>query len=575
MSRRKRKSGAAPNYQLGRACLYSRVSGASDAREASLETQEQRIMERLLELGYEVGSEDIFRDKFTGKETIRRAALNKMREAVREGRYRAVGVYKLDRLSRNMGQTFVLLAEMDELEVRPISVMEPDIDNSPTGKLYRMMGGYMAEMELASLEDRFGRGREFIQQRGLPLGAGLPPYGMFFQKKDRVYVLDEDDDDHEGTIKWVRTMYRKIADGESAHAVTAYLNDLGVTPPGPWRGLKYQKERPRRGRWWPKTVISIIRNPAYKGWTVEGKWCSAGTTDPGHSLMQAIPEDQWVVYDRDGVITPRVVDDATWAAAQATIARHAMNMSSQGRRVNDYVLKGMVFCRKCGEKMYPRSNQHGNKLYQCANYTLVMQGLRDKSMRCHARRVFAYWLEPLVWDQLRELLVTPGRLEAAISRMLAEVPADDTARDLALAEANLAEQERVREKIYRKWREEESRPDPDEELAAKWEADYRAMKGPIESLRRTVETLRRRAAEAMNPKHVAQQAAERFAAIRERLLLGDDLSDEEKRAALLMARTKVIVESNGRRQSKAGGTGEAHFYLFDEVYQPDRSSAGW
>ena len=56
---------------------------------------------------------DIFRDKFTGKETIRRPGLNAMREAIRSGRYRAVGVYKLDRLSRNMGQMFVLLAEMD------------------------------------------------------------------------------------------------------------------------------------------------------------------------------------------------------------------------------------------------------------------------------------------------------------------------------------------------------------------------------------------------------------------------------------------------------------------------------
>ena len=216
MSRRKRGLGTTPKYQLGRACVYSRISGAGDTREASLETQEQRIMERLRELGYEVGPEDIFRDKFTGKETIRRAALNKMREAVREGKYRAVGVYKLDRLSRNMGQTFVLLAEMDELQVRPISVLEPDIDNSPTGKLYRMMGGYMAEMELATLEDRFGRGREFIHERGLPLGAGLPPYGMFFRKKERTYVLDEDDGDHEGTIKWVQTMYEMVAGGKSA-----------------------------------------------------------------------------------------------------------------------------------------------------------------------------------------------------------------------------------------------------------------------------------------------------------------------------------------------------------------------
>jgi site-specific DNA recombinase len=573
MRRRKLKQGATPTYQLGPACVYSRISGAGDTRGASLETQEQRIIERLRELGYEVGHEDIFRDKFTGKETIRRTALNKMREAIREGKYRAVGVYKLDRLSRNMGQTFILLAEMDELEVRPISVLEPDIDNSPTGKLYRMMGGYMAEMELASLEDRFGRGREFIQQRGLPLGAGHAPYGMFFKKKERVFVLDEDDDDHEGVIKWVRVMYRKMADGESAHAVSAYLNAVGAPSPGKWRGLKLKKGE-LAGRWWPATVIGIVRNPAYKGWTVEGRYYSEGTSDSGHSILQANPEDQWIVLDRNGVITPRVVDEATWAAAQALVWRNAMNRNSQGRRRHAHLLRGMVFCLKCGAKMYPKINQHGNTLYQCGNHVQVATSRRDRSLDCDAKRVFAYWLEPLVWGQLRELLVTPGRLEAAISRMLANAPTDDTARDLSLAEANLAEQERVREKIYRKWREEESRHDPDEELAAKWEADYRGMKGPIESLRRTVETLRRRVAEAANPEKVAQQAAERFAAIRERLLLGDDLSDEEKRDALLMAKTRVLVESNGRRQGKAGGTGEVHFYLFDEGTEPNSASAG-
>ena len=158
--------------------------------------------------------------------------------------------------------------------------------------------------------------------------------------------------------------------------------------------------------------------------------------------------------------------------------------------------------------------------------------------------------------------------------MLADIPTDDSARDLALAEANLAEQQRVRDKIYKKWREEESRAESDEELAAKWEADYRAMKGPIESLKRTVEVLRRRVAEAVDPERVVQQASERFAAIRDRLLRGDDLNEDEKREAMLMAQTRVVVESNGRRQGKAGGTGEVHFYLFDEVYEPDQSSAG-
>jgi Recombinase/Recombinase zinc beta ribbon domain len=388
-----------------------------------------------------------------------------------------------------------------------------------------------------------------------------------------VFVLDEDDDDHEGVIKWVRVMYQKMADGESAHAVTAYLNAVGAPPPGKWRDLKLKKEK-LAGRWWPATVIGIVRNPAYKGWTVESRYYSEGTSDSGHSILHANPEDQWIVLDRTGAITPRVIDEATWGAAQAVVWRNAMNRNSQGRRHRNHLLRGMVFCRKCGAKMYPKINQHGHTLYECANHKRVATWRLDRSRDCDAKRVFGYWLEPLVWGQLWELLVTPGRLEAAISRMFAEAPTDDSARDLSLAEANLSEQERVREKIYRKWREEESRPNPDEELAAKWEADYRGMKGPIESLRRTVETLRRRVAEAANPDRVAQYAAERFTAIRERLLLGNDLNVEEKRDALVMAKTRVIVESNGRRQGKAGGTGEVHFYLFDEGAQPNSASAG-
>jgi DNA invertase Pin-like site-specific DNA recombinase len=562
--KRRRRRGGEPQYEPGRAAVYLRVSNPGDTREASVDTQKAAIMERLREQNYECDDEDVFCDRFTGKETIRRPELNRMRELIRQGVYKAVGVYKLDRLARNMGHSFILLGEMDELNVRPVSVMEPDIDNSPQGKMYRMMGAYMAEAELANLEDRFGRGREHIAARGLPLARGVRSYGLVFLKATRTFALDEDGPDHDGTIKWVRRIFEMAAGGTSAHAIALHLNALGVKPPGLAMGMKYRK-RPHKGLWAPRVVVNIIRNPAYKGWTIENKFYSEGVADGGHSIMKRLPEEEWVIHDKTGRITPRAVDDETWDAANATIDENAHRRNCPGKQVHEYLLRGMIFCARCGEKRYGFTNRHGTVTYRCANHTLVVQKRRPEAVRCTSKHVRAEWIEPLVWDALQDAILTPGAIKAAILKALAEQPPDQTQTDLTIARSNLDEQERIREKIFRKWREEEARPDPDPDLTAKWEADYRAMKRPIESLRRTVGMLELKLEATISPEAMAQQAEAMFDEIRDRLRRGDDIELAAKRRALELARTLVKVEGNGlRAEGRAGGRGEVHFYLFHE-----------
>jgi site-specific DNA recombinase len=568
MVRRRKRRGGATQYELGRAAIYSRVSGPADTREASLETQEAAIARRLRELGYECGDEDIFRDKFTGKETIRRPALNRLREFVRQGVYKAVGVYKLDRLARNMGHSFILLGEMDELNVRPVSVMEPDIDNSAQGKVYRLMGAYMAEAELANFEDRFGRGKEHIQARGLPLSAGRKAYGLIFDKASRTYSLDEDRPDHDGTIKWVRTIFRMAAEGSSGYTIADHLNGLGVRPPGLATGIKYQK-RPHAGQWRSTVVLTIIRNPAYKGWTVENKYYSEGVTDHGNSIMRRVPEQEWLIHDKSGAITPRTVDDETWEAANATIDANAHNRNSAGKKVHDYLLRGMIFCSRCGAKRYGKVNRHGNLTYHCSNHILVIQKERPESMRCGARHVRGRWIEPLVWRELESLLLEPGRAVQAYRESLAGASRDRTEADLKIARANVAEQERIREKLYRRWREEDLRSDPDAELAAKFEADYRAMKAPIDSLRRTVAALEAKLAASLSPEALAQRVEETFAEVIEDIRAGREVTPERKRRLLVLVQTRVTVEGDGKE-----GSGQIDFSLFNTGNQLPGSSAG-
>jgi site-specific DNA recombinase len=563
MAGRRRARSGQPQYELGRAAVYSRVSNPGDTREASLETQEAAITARLREQGYEVEDHDVFRDKFTGKETIRRPQLNRLRELVRQGVYKAVGVYKLDRLARNMGHSFILLGEMDELKVRPLSVLEPDIDNSPQGKMYRMMGSYMAEAELATLEDRFGRGRDHIEARGLPLGRGGRAYGLNFDKKTRTYSHDEDEPDREGTARWARSIFAMAGEGHSGHAIAERLNSLGVLPPGLARGFKYTK-RDHVGRWSARVVVNIIRNPIYKGWVCENKYFSKGVTDAGHSIMTRVPEEEWVIHDKTGRIAPPLVDEATWEAANRTIDENARNLNSAAKKVHDHLLRGMIYCSRCGAKRYGFRNQHGNTIYRCANHTLVMQKRRPEASRCTSAHVRGAWIEPRVWELLKEQIVTPGAIKRAVLRALAEWPRDGSEADLALARANLAEQERIREKWFKKWQEEEARPEPDRDLSVRWEAEYRTLKAPIESLKRTVAALEKRVAATVSPDVIAARVEEKLEGVRRRLLLGEDFTDDEKREALLSVQTKVIVEGNGRRkEGLAGGTGTVKFFLFN------------
>jgi DNA invertase Pin-like site-specific DNA recombinase len=563
--RRQRRRGGEPRYVTGRAAVYIRISNPGDKREASLKTQKAAIMARLREMGYWCNDDDVFEERWTGKgrESLRRPQLARLRQLIREGVYRAVGIYKLDRLSRNMGQTFILLAEMDEREVRPISVMEPNIDDTPAGKMYRMMGAYMGEAEIETLQDRFGRGHDDIASRGLPLARGTKAYGLVFDKRTRTFSLDEDRPDHDGTIKHVRKMFELARDGTSPYAIAVRFTAERITPPAVSMGRKFSK-RPHSGRWSAGVVVQMIRNPAYKGWTVENKHYSEGINDAGGSIMRRLPEEEWTIHDKTGRITPRAVDDATWAAANATIDRNARERRHPGKQAHEYLLRGMIYCSRCGAKRYGIVYRHGTVVYRCSTQQQTSQKRRPREATCDAPHIRGDFVEPIVWAAMEAAIRTPGEIERAVLAALAAEHDDTNDRDLILARENLAEQERIREKFYRLWREEEARPECDPELTAKWEADYRSLRGPVESLRQTVATLEQQAARTISPEDLARRAEETFADVRALLLAGQEVPLELKRRTLELARCVVKAEGDGRRLAGARGRGDIHFYLLDE-----------
>jgi DNA invertase Pin-like site-specific DNA recombinase len=100
-----------------------------------------------------------------------RPVLDKLMDDARRGAVRAVVVWALDRLDRNMLACLARVVELDRLGVPVVSVREPWLDTSgPTRSLLIAVFGWLAEQERTRLIERTKAGLERARREGKRLG---------------------------------------------------------------------------------------------------------------------------------------------------------------------------------------------------------------------------------------------------------------------------------------------------------------------------------------------------------------------------------------------------------------------
>jgi len=117
----------APNNVLGDAhgipaAAYIRVSSEEQAKEGrdGLPRQIQHISEIAAQKGYRIDLADIYADDDSGFEYEYRFALNRLRRDYLQGRFSAVVMEHLDRLSRTGWHQGLLLHEMKKAKLVPV-----------------------------------------------------------------------------------------------------------------------------------------------------------------------------------------------------------------------------------------------------------------------------------------------------------------------------------------------------------------------------------------------------------------------------------------------------------------------
>jgi len=168
-----------------KAAVYARVSTDKQAEKYGISSQIEALRKRILERdGTPVldGDRDAFVDDGYSGAELDRPALNRLRQAVREGRVDVVLAYDPDRLSRKLYHQMILAEEFEKQGIK-LEFITQDMGTSPEDKMFFNMRGLVSEYEREKIRERTVRGSREKARQGKVVSAGAIPFGFSYNKE--------------------------------------------------------------------------------------------------------------------------------------------------------------------------------------------------------------------------------------------------------------------------------------------------------------------------------------------------------------------------------------------------------
>jgi site-specific DNA recombinase len=297
------------------AVLYTRVSTQEQARDNnSLPAQQLKLTEYCTRNGLAVVA--TFTDRGESARTDKRPQFQKMLKFCKDNRKEVshLLVADLSRLARNVldqGQTVVLLAE---LNIKLVSVDEPNLDESAAGKLLSNVIGSMSQFFSDSLSEKTKtRMRAAVTAGRFPWPA---PIGYTNQRK--MLVVDPVN----GPL--VQKAFELMASGRYAtqDEVRKTVTALGLRTK---KGKNVSKQ----------SFARLLQNEIYLGWIVSGDVRVRGSHEP-------------------------LVSDALFEQVQQRVNKKSVPHT---RLHDDFPLRSFIKCAGCGKTLTAGFSQGRNKSY--------------------------------------------------------------------------------------------------------------------------------------------------------------------------------------------------------------------
>lgn len=394
--------------------IYSRKSkftGKGESIENQIEMCRQYIR---LHFGDEAAdSALVYEDEGYSGGTLERPQFKKMMDDSIQQDFRAIVVYRLDRISRNIADFAKLVDELNHQRIDFISIKEQFDTSSPAGRAMMFMSSVFSQMERETIAERIRDNMHELAKTGRWLG-GNTPTGYESESISRITVDGKAKKACKLKIvpeemKIVRLIFEKFLETNSLTKTETYLLQNSYA-------TKNQKQFTRFA------IRAILTNPVYmKADEVAFQYLLDNHVelfsekeefDSIHGIMtynrtlqqpgktnQIRPMDEWIVAvgKHEGII-----DGETWVRVQAMLSQNR-SKSYRKPRSNTALLSGLLRCGNCGHYMRPKMTKRLNSEGEYVYTYLCNYKERSRGQLCNMRNCNGNLIDALIVEEIKKL----------------------------------------------------------------------------------------------------------------------------------------------------------------------------
>lgn len=310
---------------------------------------------------------------FSGK-SLDRPQFQQMMKDIKKHKPDCIVCYRLDRISRNVGDFASLIESLNDRDIAFVCIKEKFDTSTPMGKAMMYIASVFAQLERETIAERVRDNMLMLAKMGRWLG-GQTPTGYSSEKVQEVIIDGKMKTScklkvNEEEMGIVRLIYQKMIAFHSVNGVRKYLASQNI--------------KSRTGKDFSLLGIKeILQNPVYciadeaaRAYFVERdavvcfdqEDCKDGRGllsynkrdyTKGHAPRQSI--DKWIIAvgKHKGQIP-----GTEWVSIQRLFEENKTDGSKPPVMHNDYsLLSGMIYCAKCGSRMFAKRRSNNPKVF--------------------------------------------------------------------------------------------------------------------------------------------------------------------------------------------------------------------
>ena len=353
----------------------------------------------------------VYEDEGFSGGNLHRPGFQRMMAAARRRQFRAVVVYRLDRISRNISDFAALIQELSRLDIAFVSLREQFDTSSPMGRAMMYIASVFSQLERETIAERIRDNLHELAKTGRWLG-GTTPTGYTSEAVKTVTV----DGKSKRACK-LRLIPREAAVVRLIYDLYRETDSLSGTE----AELLRRQVRTKTGHSFTRfSVRAILQNPVYliadrDAWQyfqqrqaevfsapedfdgVRGMLAYHRTDQEKGKATVYRPVSQWIVSVGQH---PGIIPASTWIAVQESLERNKSGACRKSRG-NEALLTGLLWCG-CGSRMYPKLSRRRENAPPAYRYVCKMKE-RSRGALCSCPNAAGNLLDGAVVARVREL----------------------------------------------------------------------------------------------------------------------------------------------------------------------------